>query len=60
MTEDRVDAGGSLVSVLQCVEVRFVQGKQLSFEGSFVEANAAKERFFTGAVRANRSSMPAC
>ena len=29
--------------VLQCVEVGLVQGKQLSVDGSFVEANAAKE-----------------
>src|SRR5881409_4372389 len=29
--------------VLQCVEVGLVQGKDLSVDGSFVEANAAKE-----------------
>jgi len=29
--------------VLQCVEVGLVQGKHLSVDGSFVEANAAKE-----------------
>ncbi len=29
--------------VLQCVEVGLVQGKQLSVDGSFVEANASKE-----------------
>ena len=29
--------------VRQCIEVGFVQGKQLSVDGSFVEANAAKE-----------------
>ena len=29
--------------VRQCVEVGLVQGKQLSVDGSFVEANAAKE-----------------
>ena len=29
--------------VLQCVEVELVQGKHLSVDGSFVEANAAKE-----------------
>src|SRR6201984_767458 len=29
--------------VLQCVEVGLVQGKNLSVDGSFVEANAAKE-----------------
>jgi transposase len=29
--------------VSQCVEVGLVQGKQLSVDGSFVEANAAKE-----------------
>jgi transposase len=29
--------------VKQCVEVRLVQGKHLSVDGSFVEANAAKE-----------------
>ena len=27
----------------QCVEVGLVQGKHLSVDGSFVEANAAKE-----------------
>src|ERR1700746_193237 len=30
--------------VRQCVEVGLVEGKQLSVDGSFVEANAAKER----------------
>src|SRR5271154_6629130 len=30
--------------VLQCVEVGLVQGKHLSVDGSFVEANASKER----------------
>jgi len=29
--------------VRQCVEVGLVQGKHLSVDGSFVEANAAKE-----------------
>src|ERR1700730_10580149 len=29
--------------VLQCVQVGLVQGKHLSVDGSFVEANAAKE-----------------
>jgi transposase len=29
--------------VKQCVEVGLVQGKHLSVDGSFVEANAAKE-----------------
>jgi hypothetical protein len=29
--------------VLQCVEVGLVSGKDLSVDGSFVEANAAKE-----------------
>src|SRR5260370_21920004 len=29
--------------VLQCVEVGLVEGKHLSVDGSFVEANAAKE-----------------
>ena len=29
--------------VLQCVEVGLVQGKHLSVDGSFVEANATKE-----------------
>jgi hypothetical protein len=29
--------------VRQCVEVGLVQGKQLSVDGSFLEANAAKE-----------------
>ena len=30
-------------SVKRCVEVGLVQGKHLSVDGSFVEANAAKE-----------------
>ncbi len=32
--------------VKQCVEVGLVEGKHLSVDGSFVEANAAKERDF--------------
>jgi transposase len=29
--------------VRQCVAVRLLQGKELSLDGTFVEANAAKE-----------------
>src|ERR1700704_2382981 len=46
--------------VLQCVEVGLVQGKHLSVDGSFVEANAAKEsriprEHLVEAARVNRT-----
>ena len=45
--------------VRQCVEVGLVQGKHLSVEGSFVEANAAKEsRLPAGAVSGSGTGQP--
>ena len=51
--------------VKQCVEVGLVQGKHLSVDGSFVEANAAKESRIprlavngSGASEPNRAPVP--
>ncbi len=45
--------------VKQCVEVGLVQGKHLSVDGSFVEANASQgEPYSTGAVSGSGASEP--
>jgi hypothetical protein len=48
--------------VRQCVEVGLVKGEDLSVDGSFVEANAAKQSRIAHGANANDSSCsrPAC
>jgi hypothetical protein len=46
--------------VRQCVAVRLVQGRHLSVDGSFVEANAAKESRIPREQLAEAAHLPDC